>query len=137
MSKEREILTAVKTALDGILYNSTAVPFYDIIRDVGANPNIFAANVMCLNQFTKSTDLYDVTLQLGIRLTYDATHTGKQAVDEIGDQLETALIPLLSITGFTTVLQHFDRSYYTDDPEPNTKEIIKTYIYKLLIQDNG
>lgn len=137
MSKELEIRTALYDAFSGIEYGGSPVPFYDMVRDDVSTPHIYVSGITSNYAGTKSRDLWDVSLMLGIRETFDGAFGGKKGIDEIGESVETIMESPLTLTNFTTVIQYLDRSFYAEQAGKSVKDAIKVYIYKLKLEKNG
>lgn len=134
MSREIAIRTALYTAFSGITYNSLPVKFYDMVRDDISSPHIYSAGIILNYDGTKSKDVWDGMLMIGVKETMDGTYTGKKAVDTIGEEVETILQTPLSISGYTVIIQQLERSYYAEKADKSVKDIIKMYIYKIMIE---
>lgn len=138
MSKELNIRTALATLLNNtITSNGDLIPIYDIVRDDDENSHMYIAEMVATYMGTKSKDLYQVTLMIGVRDIFDGTYEGNKTVDEIGEAMDTILKPLLVIADWQTVVQYLERTYYAESSSKSRKEVIKMYIYNLIIQDNG
>lgn len=137
MSKEKEIAISLKALLAGVTYSGDPIAFYDMLRDDAQKLHIYMSALMGDDMSTKTSTVYKMTLMLGVRVIYDGVYEGHNAINDIGDQMETLLASDLVITGYTTVEQHLARSFFAEISESDKKEVIKTYIYNLIIQDNG
>lgn len=136
MSKEREIRIGIKTALGTITYDGAEVPLYDITRDDAKNPHIYVAAVDAIYAGTKSNPIWNVRLHIGVHHKFDGTYEGSAAVDAIGDDMEAALASPITVAGFTNVIQYLKRSFYSESSNKTVKDLIKLYIYELVIQEN-
>lgn len=138
MSKELKIRTSLNTLLnETITSGGNLVPFYDIVRDDEEKAHIYVAKIISSYMGTKSKDIYQVSLMLGIRDIFNSTYEGHKIVDEIGEAMETILKPSLVITDWQTAVQYLEKTYYAESSNKSRKEVIKMYIYNLIIQDNG
>jgi hypothetical protein len=137
MSKEKQIAIALKSRLSTVVYSGSPVKFYDMVRDDAEQVQIFISAMVCEDMSTKSTELHQVTLMLGVREIFDGVITGKETINDIGDQVETLLASDLAISGWFTVEQHLKRTQFTEISDRDRNEIIKTYIYNLIIQKDG
>jgi hypothetical protein len=100
MSKEKQIAIALKSRLSTVVYSGSPVKFYDMVRDDAEQVQIFISAMVCEDMSTKSTELHQVTLLLGVREIFDGVITGKETINDIGDQVETLLASdLLSLVG--------------------------------------
>jgi curli biogenesis system outer membrane secretion channel CsgG len=108
-----------------------------MVRDDAEQVQIFISAMVCEDMSTKSTELHQVTLMLGVREIFDGVITGKETINDIGDQVETLLASDLAISGWFTVEQHLKRTQFTEISDRDRNEIIKTYIYNLIIQKDG
>ena len=138
MSKEINIRIALNTLLNKTITSSgNLVPFYDIVRDDDEKSHIYVAKLMSSYVGTKSKDLYNVSLMIGVRDIFNSTYSGHRVVDEIGEAMELKLREDLTITNWQTVVQYLDKTFYAESSNKSKKEVIKMYIYNLIIQYNG
>ena len=138
MSKELNIRTALATLLNKtIASGGNQVPFYDIVRDDEEKSHIYVAKLMSSYIGTKSKDLYNVSLMIGVRDIFNGTYEGHKVVDEIGEAMDLILKPALVIADWSTVVQYLDKTYYAESSNKSKKEVIKMYIYNLIIEYNG
>lgn len=137
MSKEKNIAIALTSLFSTVAYSGKPIAFYDILRDDAEKLHIYLSGVIAEDMSTKSTTIHRITLMLGIRNIFDGVYEGNDAINDIGDQVETLLANNLVISQYSTVEQHLARSFFVEKNESDKKEVIKTYIYNLIIQYNG
>ena len=135
MTLTYEINTAIKKALGNITYQNDPVPYYDMVRDDGAQVHIYNARISSEYDGNKTKDLYQVTVHLVVRHFFSPGISGTDVVDEVGAQLEEAMKTNLTLDSWNVVVQYLDSTFCTQNSRKAGNEVIKAYIYRMIIEE--